>query len=137
MPNGSPTTAGGRTTVRTLGGTWAVAESQGDGAPDAMGASILTLGYDPARGRWIGTFVSAEMAHLWLYDGTLDLAGRLLTLETEGPSYVTEGATAPYRDTIERVDDDHYVMRSQYRGADGAWQAFMAMRYTRRGANAA
>ena len=46
------------------------------------------------------------MTHLWPYNGSLDEAGKVLTLDSEGPDF-TGQKTAKYRDSIEFIDDDH------------------------------
>lgn len=46
--------------------------------------TIMTIGYDPHRQRFVGTFVASMMTHLWMYEGALDDGERVLTLETEG-----------------------------------------------------
>ncbi|HEX6041936.1 DUF1579 domain-containing protein [Longimicrobium sp.] len=114
---------------RSLGDTWVMCESvMPDGIPVT---NVMTLGYDPARGRIVGTFVSSMMTHLWVYAGTLE--GDLLTLETEGPGYPDAGRTVPYRDTIQMVSDDHRVHTSSVRQDDGEWHTFMTTHYRRTG----
>jgi hypothetical protein len=54
----------------------------------------MSIGWDPERGRFIGTFPSSMMAYLWLYDGVLEADGRVLTLSAEGPSYTDEPGIA-------------------------------------------
>lgn len=117
--------------ARPLGDLWVVSEGAGRSPEGDENASIMTLGYDAARGRVVGSFVASMMSHLWLYDGTFDDAGRVLTLDTEGPSFTTEGAMGRYQDTITFDGDDERVMTSAYRGDDGAWHRFMTARYRR------
>ena len=122
----------GRERVRSLRGVWIVCEATSE-TPDGGGSteSVMTLGYDPAKGRVVGTFVGSMMPNLWLYDGELDAAANLLTLDSEGPSFTTEGETGKYRDTIELKSDDHRVMTSSYQGEDGSWTQFMTAHYRR------
>lgn len=121
------TTQTGREHVRTLGDLWVVGEAREDGGDGH--ASILTLGVDPARGLFVGTFVASMMPNLWLYEGTRD--GESLVLRTEGPSFTDEGKTAEYRDVLALDGDDRRTLTSHQRGADGEWRAFMTMRYRR------
>lgn len=122
----------GSDSVRSLGGVWIVCEARSE-TPGGGGStdSVMSLGYDPAKGRFVGTFIGSMMPHLWLYDGELDAAANLLTLYSEGPSFTTEGETAMYRDTIELKSDDHRVMTSSYQGDDGSWTQFMTVHYRR------
>jgi hypothetical protein len=72
------------------------------------------------------------MNQMWVYEGTVDSSGKVLTLNTEGPDMSGKGGTAKYRDSIEFVDDDHRIMTSQMLGADGKWQQFMTAHYCRK-----
>jgi hypothetical protein len=119
--------------VRHVGDVWVVAESRGempDGGPATM---IMTLGYDPQRQRFVGTFIGSMMTHLWVYDGELDASGKVLTLHAEGPDFKDPGKTVPYRDVIELESPDHRVLRSLLLGEDGTWKQIMSMRYRRVG----
>ena len=89
----------GTETVRSLGGLWIVCEGQGETPGGGTATSMMTLGYDPSRGRYVGTWVGSMMTWLWLYDGSMDAEQKVLTLESEGPSF-TEGKSTKYRDVI-------------------------------------
>ncbi len=71
------------------------------------------------------------MTHLWVYDGALDAAQRVLTLDAEGPSMAAEGKMAKYKDVIEFKSDDHRVLTSHMLGDDGKWHLFMTANYRR------
>jgi hypothetical protein len=122
----------GTESVRSLGGLWVLCEGQGkmpDGKPANM---LMTLGYDPGKRRFVGTWVGSMMTHLWVYDGELDSAGKVLTLNAEGPDFVREGKTAKYQDIIEFKSDDHRTLTSRTLGEDGKWTQFMTANYRRR-----
>lgn len=104
---------------------------ENDGPAGETYRSIFTLGFDPAKQRFVGTFVSACMTHLWPYDGALDAAHKVLTLDSLGPSFDNSGAMAKYHDIIEVIDHDQYLLKSEVQGADGSWTEFMTARYTR------
>ena len=72
--------------------------------------SIITLGYDPAKQRFVGSFIASCMTHLWPYEGTLDATGKVLTLDSEGPSFSGDGTTVKYQDIVEIVDDDNWML---------------------------
>jgi hypothetical protein len=117
--------------VRSLGGLWMVAEGEGDMPGGGGGKTIMTLGYDPQNHRYVGTFIGTMMTHLWIYDGSLDAEGKVLTLDTEGPNF-SNSAMTKYKDLIEFVSDDQRVMTSQILGDDGRWQQFMTAHYRRK-----
>jgi hypothetical protein len=119
--------------VRSIGGLWVQAEGQGEMPDGSPATTVMTLGYDPQRQRYVGTWIGSMMTYLWVYEGELDAAGRVLTLAAEGPDMATEGKTAKYRDMIEFKSDDHRVLTSHVLGDDGTWRAFMTLNFRRRG----
>lgn len=130
-PDKPPETFRGTDSVRSLGGVWFVCEGRGPMPDGGTATTLMSLGYDPQRKRYIGTFIGSMMTHLWVYDGQLDESGKKLTLDTEGPDFVTEGKTVKYKDTIEFKSDDHRTLTSHSLGADGTWQQFMTADYYR------
>ena len=131
-PGQPPAKYTGTESVRSLGGLWILAEGQGE-IPDVGAATwIMTLGYDPQKKRYVGTWIGSMMTHLWVYNGELDPDGRVLTLDAEGPNMSAEGKMAKYRDVIEFKSDDHRVLTAWVLGDDGEWREFMTTHYRRR-----
>jgi hypothetical protein len=131
-PGKPPEKSGGTESVRSLGGLWILAEGQGEMPGGAPATMIMTLGYDPLRKRYVGTWIGSMMTHLWVYDGALDAAERVLTLDAEGPSMAGDGKMAKYRDVIEIKSDDHRLLTSHLLGDDGKWSQFMTASYRRK-----
>ncbi len=131
-PGEAPVKGTGTESVRSLGGLWIVAEGEGEMPGCGHAKTILTLGYDPQKGRFVGTWIGSMMMRLWVYEGTLDAAGNVLPLETEGPSMSAEAKTVKYKDVIELKSDDHRVMTSHMLGEDGKWHQFVTTHYRRR-----
>ena len=123
-PGQPPTTATGRVTVRTLGGLWFLMDGSGTDPEGGSWTWLCTLGFDPERKRYVGTFVASMMTHLWIYEGKLDDSGKSLVLDVEGPRFDGTGMTK-YQDIYEIVDHDHWILRSRILGDDGAWHQFM------------
>ena len=120
-------------TVRPLGGIWLLFEGRGDVPGAGTGTSLMTLGYDPEKGSYVGTWIGSMMSYLWLYDrGTLDAAKKVLTLESEGPSFSGESKTSKYRDHLEILDAERRTLAADVLGNDGKWQRFMMTHYRRR-----
>jgi hypothetical protein len=136
-PDAPPMRSTGTESVRSVGGLWIeaegqiVCEGQGDSPGGHSATSIMTLGFDARTQRFVGTFICSMMHHLWVYDGALDGAERVLSLESDGPSMAGDGSLARYQDAIELVDDDHRVLHGSVRGDDGQWQEFMTAHYRR------
>lgn len=124
-------TVTGRETVRSLGDIWIIAESEGEMPGGGAGRMVMTLGYDPAEQRFIGTWLGSMMHHLWVYRGDLDATGRVLTLEASGPDFQDPSATRQYRDIIEVVDENERLLISRILGDDGEWREIMRARYRR------
>lgn len=130
-PDQPPMKNAGRETVRSLGGLWTIGEGSGEVPGGGTCDSIMTLGYDAPTKRFVGTFIASVMTHLWTYSGTLSADGKVLTLDTEGPSFSGDGTMAKYQDIIEFLADDHRTLSSRVLGADGQWHPFMKAHYRR------
>ncbi len=131
-PGKPPVKSVGTESVRSLGGLWILAEGQGE-MPDCGTATMLTtLGYDPQKGRFVGSFVASMMTQMWLYEGALDASEKVLTLDTEGPHMAGDGRMAKYQDIHEIISSDHRTLTSQMLGDDGQWHHFMTAHYRRK-----
>lgn len=131
-PSGTSMKFQGTETFRSIGGLWFVGEGRGNMPGGGEATMVITLGYDPARKKYVGTWFGSMMTHLWVYEGTLDAAGKTLTLETEGPNCMAEGKTAKFQDIIEFQSDDQRTLTSRMQGEDGKWQQLMQATYRRK-----
>jgi len=131
-PGKPPVTWEGTVSVRSIAGVWVVQEWEGEEPDGSRGISITTLGFDPQKRRFVGTFIGTMVTHLWVYEGTLDAAERVLTLEAEGAGMMDEAKMAKYRDVYELESDDHRTLTSYVLGDDGDWQQMMRAHYRRR-----
>jgi len=109
-------------TGRTLGAFWAMTEIRGDMAGTQM-TGVMTVGYDPEKKKYVGTWVDSMTNHLWHYTGSVDESGKKLTLEAVGPDMTQPGKKMNYRDVWEVKDKDHIVMTSACE-KDGKWFTF-------------
>lgn len=131
-PDQPPMKSIGTEVVRSLGGLWTIGEGEGGMPEGGTSQSIMTLGYDPASKRFVGSFVAGVMTHLWVYNGSLDADEKVLTLDTEGPSFTGDGTLAKYQDIIQFIDNDHRTLSSRCLGPDGQWHSFMIGHYRRK-----
>jgi hypothetical protein len=93
----------------------------------------MTLGFDPQKKKFVGSFIASIMTYLWTYEGELDSSGKVLTLNAEGPDMSSpDGKMGKYKDTIEFVSDDHRTLTSHMRAPDGQWVKFMEAHYRRK-----
>lgn len=128
-PDQPPMAFGGESSVRALGELWIIEESTGQSPGGTPTRSIITLGFDPMKGKFVGTFVASMMTYQWPYEGVRE--GNSVLLDSVGPSFTDPSVMADYRDTMEIVDDDHRILHAQMPGPDGGWVEFMTTRYTR------
>ena len=130
-PGAEPMRLESTESVRSIGGLWILGEGNAE-LGETRVTSLMTLGYDPEVGSFVGTWVDTMHTHLWTYTGQLDAAGKVLTLEAEGPSFEDPGKTARYRDAIEIAAPDKKVLTSSVQAPDGSWTSFMRAEYVRR-----
>lgn len=123
-PDQPPMECQGSIASRMLGDRWLVNEMKGDilGTP-LIG--IQTIGYDPAKKKYVGTWVDSMTNHMWQYEGTVDATGKILTLEAEGPNFMAEGKMTKFRDSYEFTSADQIIATSSMLGEDGKWITFM------------
>ncbi|MHB1001487.1 MAG: DUF1579 domain-containing protein [Armatimonadota bacterium] len=119
----------GTESVRSIGGIWIVGEGKIDVPGDTPMTMITTIGYDPQKKRFVGSFIMSMTTYLWVYDGELDANEKVLTLNSEGP--VSNGKITKSKDITEFIDNDHRVLRSQILGEDGQWHEVMKSSYQR------
>jgi hypothetical protein len=118
--------------TRPIGGLWVLSEGKGEMPEGGEATMIMTLGFDPQKKRFTGTWIGSMMTHLWVYDGELDAAERVLTLYSEGPDMAVEGKMAKYKDVIEVKDDDQRVLTAHVLDSEGRWHKLMTANYRRR-----
>ena len=85
-PGAPPIKFKGTETVRSIGDIWVQCEGRGEMPGGGTQITIMTLGYDPSKRRFVGTFLGSMMTFLWIYDGQLDAAGKA-TFERRTHSY--------------------------------------------------
>lgn len=130
MPDGNTITTVGMMNCRSLGGMWLICESNGESPDDGPWSTVMSLGFDPDKKQYVGTFLGSMMANLWPYHGVLDADGKRLPLYSFGPSFHGNG-NANYRDTIEIVDADSWLFSSAIQTEDGTWHQFLSGKNTR------
>lgn len=123
-PGKPPVKAKGSETARAVGGFWVLSEIRMKMMENEV-TGILTLGYDPEKKRFVGTWVDSMGSFMWRYTGSLDAAGKVLTLDTEGPNMMKPGTTAKFKEVVELKDKDTKVFSSSMQMEDGTWVKFM------------
>ena len=128
-PGQPPTKLKGVESSRLIGGFWFVAQIKST-VPDFPYEQILTIGYDPAKKKYIGTVIDSMTSHIWQFEGTFDLTGNILTWETEGP-VPSPQTPSKFREVTELKSPDHKVFTSSILGPDGSWNTIMTINIRR------
>jgi hypothetical protein len=123
-PGQPPMKCKGKATSRMLGSFWVITESEGDMLGMKVQA-VQTIGYDAEKKKYVGTWVDSMVNYMWDYEGSVDSTGKKLTLEAEGPNFMTGGKSTKFRDTYEFKSKDHIESTSSMLGDDGKWVTFM------------
>lgn len=130
-PDQPPMKSSGTQSYSSIGGLWLVGDGTGampDGSP---ARTRITLGYDPMKERYVGSFIGSMMSGQWVYSGTRSADGKVLTLDTEGPDFTNPGKTAAYQDIVEIRSPDHHILSSRAKDENGQWIQFMTAHYRR------
>lgn len=119
-------------TVRSIGGLWIIGEGTGKMPDGDMMTAIITLGFDPAKGQFVGTWIGSMMSHLWVYKGWLEPDGKTLVLEAEGPRMDGGEGMGVYHDTLTLHDDNRRTFTGSMQQPDGSFKEFMSSEFRRK-----
>jgi len=137
-PDQPPILSTGRESVRAFGENWILFEGSGEMAGAGAMESVMTVGYDAARGKFVGTWVGSCMTTVFVYEGELegveqqgDRIGGTVALNTKGPSFTDPAKIVDYQDVLVLHTDGRRFLHSQVLGDDGKWTRFMTAEYKR------
>jgi Protein of unknown function (DUF1579) len=114
----------GKEHARMLGGFWLVTEAVSE-STEMPCSNIITLGYHPGKGKYIGSCVDTMMSHLWLYEGAAE--GNKLVLSTYGECPDKPGPVRQFREIMHLVDTNHKLYTSEILQDDGSWQTCLTI----------
>ena len=129
-PGAAPALSKGTETVSMLGGFWQLGQFKAEmmGQPfEGLG----TTGYDPAKRKYVGTWVDTMTPSIATVEATYDAAKKTMTgiMEGVGPS----GERTKMRETTEWKDADNRVFTMYGQpGPDGKEPVAMRITYKRR-----
>lgn len=123
-PDQPPIKAGGTDSSRMLGDHWSISEIKTN-IEGMTVTGIMTVGWDAKKKKYIGTWVDSMTDKMWHYEGTLDAAGKKLSLHAEGPSMTDPTKNSNYIDAIEIVDKDTRILTSAIEVEGKGWTTFL------------
>ena len=124
-PGQTPMKTTATSTNRMIGEFWLVNEIKSTGG-GAKVTAFQTIGYDPAKKKYFGTWVDSMFGHMWHYEGTVSEDKTTLTLEADGPNFMTGKGTTKFRDVYRFETADHIVASAFVMGEDGKWVEFVS-----------
>ena len=119
-PDAAPMKTKSTEVVRSVGGFWVASE----GKSEMMGQPFvwaMTLGFDPASKKYVGTWIDSMSSFQWRSQGSVDATGNILTLESEGPCPKRPGTLTKFRDVTEFKSNDERAFTSSMQDEDGKW----------------
>lgn len=114
----------GTFTAKMLGEFWVVNEMSADFMGSPMNG-VQSIGYDEQKKKYVGTWIDSMSSFIWHYEGSVDKSGKILTLEAEGPNFMTGQGKTKFQDIYEFKSPDEYQIKSTMLGDDGKWITFM------------
>ena len=121
-PDQPAVTCTGKITGKMLGGLWLVNEMESTMVGQTV-KGLQTVGFDPQKKKYVGTWVDSMMNYMWSYTGTVK--DEELTLAAEGPSLEGDDKTTTYEDIYEFTSKNEIKITSRAKSASGEWVTFM------------
>lgn len=115
----------GTETCKAVGSYWVVSDIKGEFSGTQM-TGVMTLGYDSNRKVFIGSWIDSTSGHLYKYTGSIDSAGKVLTLESEGPNPKEPDMMMKMKDVITFKSDTEKEAKSYVQDGD-KWIECMTM----------
>ncbi len=134
-PGEPPIKLRGNEIVRSVGGIWIVADGQGEMPGGGIAKTMLTIGFNQRKQRFVGSWIGSMMTYLWMYEGTLDASEKVLSLECDGPVFGPDGSmsegTTRYKDVHALISENERTLTGNILGPDGNWSEMMTCTYRR------
>ncbi len=115
--------------VERLGEFWTVSSFE----CDIMGRTLhgsATVGYDPAKKKWVSTWIDSFNPSLFVFEGTSDASGAVLTFSGKGPD-PQSGRLTTWRSVEKRLAPDRRQFDLYMTLPDGKEMHLFQYRYTR------
>ncbi len=94
-------------------------------------SAVQLIGYDARKRQFTGSWVDFSSTFQWHYTGSLDAAGKILTLEAEGPDLTDPTKSRRYRDSYEFKSENEIAATSEMLNDQGEWKTFNTGKMTK------
>ena len=126
--DGKPETSKAVSEITAVGGFWVVDDFKGSMEGEAFHGHGTT-GYDPAKGKYVGTWIDSSSPSVMIMEGTYDAAKKTLTMSGIGQM---DGKPVMHRMVTTEKDANTRVLEMFLPGPDGKEMKIMTITYTRR-----
>jgi hypothetical protein len=130
MPPGQPPAKGTEVNVMGPGGLWLITDFKSDNMMGAAFQGHGVGGWDPAKKKYVGTWVDSMSTGVSLTESTYDPATKTLTGMLEGPG--PDGQPMKMKAVTQYKDDGSRVFTMYMKGPDGKEAPTMRITYTRK-----
>jgi hypothetical protein len=89
-----------------------------------------TTGYDPAKKKYVGTWIDSLSPSIMVIEGNYDKSGKVLTMSGMGPGL--DGQPVMHRLVTTIKDANTHIFEMRVPDSDGKYRTTMTIRYTRR-----
>ena len=128
-PTGSMEKSKGKSVAKVAyGGFWLVEDFKAEFMGMKFQGQGMT-GYDPVKGKYVGTWVDSMSPYLMTLEGNFDDTGKILTMTGMGMGM--DGKMAKHRLVTHEKNANHAVMEMFVTGPDGKEMKAMTINYTR------
>lgn len=133
-PDQPPMKSTGEEEYLPLGDLWVIGSGQSQMPDKSPAFSRTTLGFNPKKQKFVGTFIASMMDYLWIYEGAIDDREIKISLETIGPNFGSpDQKLVDYLDVYEFEGSSRRYLKSFQRSPEGEWKQFMEAVYTKVG----
>jgi hypothetical protein len=121
----------GTRSARMVGPFWLVEDGKTNIAGTPF-ASVLTVGFDPQKKKFVGTWIENTSSFMRKYEGSLDPSGKSMTLECEVPAPHVPGKLAKFKEVFDFKSNDHVIVTTTWQPEEGKWSTLAVVNCRRK-----
>lgn len=114
-----------------MNGLWLVGDYKTDNFMGSPFTGHALTGYDPEKGKYVGTWIDSMTMALGVQEGTYDAATKTLTMESKGLDPMS-GEEVTMKMVTKVQDKDHHTFEMYSPGPDGSDMLALTIEYVRK-----